>query len=102
MREDIIFKEIERLMERKNKIIIAIDGRSASGKSSLGKLLSKTYDANLFHMDDFFLPAKEKTDTRLEEAGGNVDYIRFKEDIMDKLKKMTPLTFKYSIARFKP
>lgn len=93
MREDIIFKEIERLFQKKKKIIIAIDGSSASGKSSLGKLLSKKYDANLFHMDDFFLAAKEKTEERLKQAGGNVDYIRFKENIMDKLIKDEPFNY---------
>ena len=89
----IIFKEIERLLEAKEKIIVAIDGRSASGKSSLGKLLFERYDVNLFHMDDFFLPAKQKTVARLEEPGGNVDYTRFKEEVMDNLKKDEPFNY---------
>ena len=36
--------------------IVAIDGMSASGKTTLGKQLHEHFpDSNLFHMDDFFL-----------------------------------------------
>lgn len=96
---EIIFKEIDKLLQFKDKLIMAIDGRSASGKSSLGKLLYEKYDCNLFHMDHFFLPAKLKSEERLNEAGGNVDYKRFKNDIMDKLIENEP--FKYEIFNCK-
>ena len=56
---------------------VAIDGPCASGKSTLGALLRGVYGANLFHMDDYFLPFARKTPERLAEPGGNVDYERF-------------------------
>lgn len=90
-----IFQELDRLLELKEKIIIAIDGRSAAGKSSLASAIGKKYDCNLFHMDDFFLPASQKTEERLKQPGGNVDYIRFKNVVMDKLKEEA--SFKYQI-----
>lgn len=66
-------------------IKVAIDGMSGSGKSTLAKLLSGVYSCNLFHMDDFFLQPWQRTRERLEEAGGNVDYERFKSEILDKI-----------------
>lgn len=66
-------------------ILVAIDGMSASGKSTLGNLLKEKYQCNLFHMDDFFLRPEQRTKERLAEVGGNVDYKRFKEEILDHL-----------------
>jgi len=51
-----VIREIDRICEEKDgQILIAIDGQSASGKTTLGELLKEWYDCNLFHMDDFFL-----------------------------------------------
>lgn len=68
--------------KRKERIIVAIDGRCAGGKSTLGKYLQQQFDANLFHMDDFFLQKHQRVKERLEEIGGNVDYERFKEEVL--------------------
>lgn len=67
----------------KNTIIVAIDGMCASGKSTLGSYLQNEFDANLFHMDDFFLQKHQRTEERLAEVGGNVDYERFKEEVLE-------------------
>lgn len=62
--------------------VIAIDGRAASGKSTLAKLLSSVLDAEVVHMDDFFLPLELRSDERLSEAGGNIHYERFAEEVL--------------------
>ena len=76
-------------------IVIAIDGRCASGKTTLAKALQteglpekvatektflKKQNVGVIHMDDFFLPRELRTKERLSEAGGNVDYERFAEE----------------------
>lgn len=66
----------------KEPILIAIDGMCASGKSTLGYYLKKQFDANLFHMDDFFLQLHQRTPERLSEIGGNVDYERFQTEVI--------------------
>jgi uridine kinase len=78
---------IERLMAKKDdvRIIVAIDGKCGSGKTTLGSYLQKKFDCNLFHMDDFFLQNHQRTEKRLKEAGGNVDYERFKEEVLEPL-----------------
>lgn len=76
---------IEEALKHKKRIILAMDGKSASGKSTLAEKLAKKYGANLYHMDDFFLQPEQRTTERLAEVGGNVDYERFKEEVINPL-----------------
>ena len=66
----------------KQRILIAIDGSCTSGKSTLGKALKAEFDCNLFHVDDYFLRPQQRTAERLSEVGGNVDYERFREEVL--------------------
>lgn len=89
-----VFERIDSLLDSKDKIIVAIDGSSGSGKSSLAALLSNVYDCNVFHMDHYFLTPELRTKTRLEEAGGNVDYVRFKQEILAGLQSGGKFSFR--------
>ena len=82
----IVCFQIDNILEKHltQPVLVAIDGMSASGKSTLGNLLKEKYQCNLFHMDDFFLRPEQRTKERLSEAGGNVDYKRFQEEILDR------------------
>lgn len=80
-----IFCKIDLLMKSKYTVNVAIDGSSSAGKTSLASLISNVYDCNVFHMDDFFLTPELKTEERLKEVGGNVDYARFKQEVIDGL-----------------
>lgn len=83
-----VFDKVDDLLKKDDKhIILAIDGMCGSGKSYLADLLAKTYDSNVFHMDDFFLPPDMRTQERLNEPGGNVHYERFKEEILDPISE---------------
>lgn len=74
-------------MEDRYRILIAIDGSCTAGKSTLAARLAADMDCNLFHMDDFFLRPSQRTPQRREEAGGNVDYERFQEEVLLPLKE---------------
>lgn len=79
----------------KNDIkIIAIDGRAASGKTTLAENLSRILSADVIHMDDFFLPPALRTEERLTEAGGNIHYERFLEEVIPLLKKSQPFSYR--------
>lgn len=66
--------------------VVAIDGMSGSGKSTFASLLQKVFpESNLFHMDDYFLQPLQRTEERLSEVGGNVDYERFYQEIVANL-----------------
>ena len=79
----------------KRPFVIAIDGRAASGKSTLAEQLSKLLGADVIRMDDFFLPPELRSEERLAEPGGNVHYERFCEDVLPYLK--SPELFSYRI-----
>jgi len=84
-----VFCRIDELLGRtgsflhhRDHIAVAIDGCCCSGKSTLAALLNEVYECNVFHMDDFFLTPELRTEERLNEVGGNVDYIRFKNEVI--------------------
>ena len=72
----------ELLSQLAGKRVIAIDGRSGAGKTTLSQILSERLGASVVHMDDFFLPLSLRSDKRLSEAGGNVHYERFIEEVL--------------------
>jgi len=74
--------------------LIAIDGNCGSGKTTLGNYLAKELGASLFHMDDFFLQPHQRTAERLAEPGGNVDYERFKEEVLNHITDVAGITFR--------
>ena len=83
---NIIKNRVDLLLEQKEQVLIAIDGKCTSGKTTLAAKLAETYDCNVLHMDDFFLRPQQRTPQRFAEVGGNVDYERFKEEVLIPLK----------------
>ena len=79
-------KQIDELLAAKDTVIVAIDGKCTSGKTTLASKLAEIYDCNVFHMDDFFLRPEQRTPERFVEIGGNVDYERFREEVLLPLK----------------
>ncbi|MBO6014644.1 MAG: uridine kinase [Oscillospiraceae bacterium] len=67
-------------------LLVAIDGGSASGKTTLAAYLSERFDGTVFHMDDFFLRTEQRTPARYAEPGGNVDRERFLDEVLLPLK----------------
>ena len=78
--------KIDELLTQKDMVIVAIDGKCTSGKTTLASKLAEIYDCNVFHMDDFFLRPEQRTPERFAEVGGNVDYERFQEEVLLPLK----------------
>lgn len=95
--EDIIaaIKEYVATSKVENSIVVAIDGMSASGKTTLANEISNYFSVDVIHMDDFFLPCELRTENRYNEIGGNVHYERFTEEVLPHLKSNH--SFKYSI-----
>lgn len=77
----------ELLGSDRDRILIGIDGRAGSGKTTLARKLAEVFDCNVFHMDDFFLQGYQRTEERAKEVGGNVDYERFQKEVLLPLRK---------------
>jgi len=89
-----VFDAVKNLVKENKKLIIAIDGRCGGGKSTLAAQFTQQFDCNVFHMDDFFLPFEMKTSKRLAEAGGNVHYERFEEEVLRPLQNHNPVIYR--------
>ena len=76
-------------MEIERGDFVAILGHNGSGKSTIADILSSVLSAPVIHMDDFFLPLEKRTPERLSEAGGNLDYERFSEEVISSLSSKT-------------
>lgn len=88
-----LFSKIDTLLGSK-KVIMAIEGGSASGKTTLASLLENLYSATVFHLDDFFLTPDMRTKERLSEVGGNVDRERFLNEVLIPLTKEHDICYK--------
>ena len=64
---------IRRLPTNRGRVVVAIDGRCGSGKTTLAAALQKEFSCAVFHMDDFFLRPEQRTEERLAQPGGNAD-----------------------------
>lgn len=75
-------KRIKAQMSENKIFIVAIDGMCLSGKTTLANELAKSFEANVFHIDDFYLPVNERAKDWKEKAGSNIDTERFLSEVL--------------------
>ena len=88
-----LFAKLDALLE-KGPTVLAIEGGSASGKTTLSALLQQLYDCTVFHMDDFFLRPEQRTAARLAEPGGNIDRERFLVEVLTPMAHNAPVNYR--------
>lgn len=88
-----ILEEITHKVKNGQVCVIAIDGRAASGKSTLAKALKTVINASIVQMDDFFLPSTLRTEERFISPGGNIHYERFLEEVIPYIAKQEPFSY---------
>ncbi len=84
---DKVAEIVAELSGKNDILIVAIDGRCASGKTTLSTQLQKLLECNVIHMDEFFLRPCQRTVQRLEMVGENVDHERFLEEVLLPLRE---------------
>lgn len=77
-----IIPKVNELLKSKERVIIAIDGRCTSGKTTLAKALAGALSAPFVSCDDFFLPKEKRTKERLSEIGGNMERERLHNEVL--------------------
>lgn len=75
-------------------VIVGIDGRCASGKTSLAEKLAEHFGCDVIHADDFYLRKEQRTLGRLSEPGGNIDRERMMEEIFGPLGHSSELRYR--------
>ena len=81
---------VRALLDRQDRVLLAIDGRCGSGKSTLAAALSERYGWSVAHMDDFYLRAEQRTPERYAVPGENVDHERFLAEVLRPLREGKP------------
>ena len=91
-----VFAAIDQMLSapQSPRVIVALEGGSASGKTTLAALLERVYACNLFHMDDFFLQPHQRTPGRFAQPGGNVDHERFLAEVLEPLSTGKPFDYR--------
>ncbi len=82
----------DELIFEKGRAVLAVDGRCASGKTTLAEILREDFtklygSCEVVHLDDFFLRREQRTAERLSEIGGNFDRERFLAEVLIPLRK---------------
>ena len=77
-----IIPKVNELLKSKERIVIAIDGRCTSGKTTLAQALAGALSAPFVSCDDFFLPKEKRTKERLSEVGGNMERERLYAEVL--------------------
>ena len=88
-----LFAELDTRLA-KGRVTLAVEGGSASGKTTLGELLTDLYGCTVFHMDDFFLRPEQRTPERYAEIGGNVDRERLLTEVLQPLQNGETINYR--------
>ena len=72
---------------QKPRVLVALDGRCASGKTTLANELAERFSWSVVHLDDFFLRPEQRTPERYATPGENVDHERFLEEVLLPLRE---------------
>lgn len=90
---NMLYEAIDRLLRKQAQVVLAIDGPCTAGKTTLSTLLKEKYDCAVISMDQFFLRPEQRTPERLSQPGGNVDYERFYQEVLQPLQDAMPFSY---------
>lgn len=76
------------LLAQQPRVLVAIDGMAASGKTTLAKALSSRFPScAVVHMDDFTVPFEDRYPGYFEDTLSNADIARFDREVLSPLMR---------------
>ncbi len=75
--------------KRDTPLLIVIDGKSASGKTTF----SEQFDIPVIHTDDFYRPRDREGRLALRQYSGNFDLERFKEEVSNHINSKNGFSY---------
>ena len=74
---------INTLLATRPHVLVGIDGRCGSGKSTLGDALARRLEANLLHTDDYYLPFDRRIPGWETVPAANMDFDRLCREVIE-------------------
>lgn len=80
-------------------VLLAIDGRCGSGKTTLAIWLAQQLHCPVLHTDDFYLPLSARCENWQQQPGANMDFYRLRQEVLQPLLCAQPAQYRaYSCA----
>ena len=77
---------IQTLLEAKERVLVAVDGMAASGKTTLAASLAERFPSSaVLHMDDFTIPFEDRFEGYFDAQLSNADIARFDREALTPL-----------------
>ena len=96
---DNILGRIEAAQKNNRRLLLVIDGKWGSGKTTLSERLCERYGCSVFHIDDFYLPIIMQTPEVMKEPGGNIDFDRFLSEVIKPLESGDAVAYRPFVCR---
>ena len=80
-------------------VLLGIDGRCGSGKTTLANWLAQQLHCPVLHTDDFYLPPSVRCENWQQQPGANMDFYRLRQEVLQPLLHAQPVQYRaYSCA----
>ena len=80
-------------------VLLGIDGRCGSGKTTLANWLAQQLHCSVLHTDDFYLPLSARCENWQQQPGANMDFYRLRQEVLQPLLCAQPAQYRaYSCA----
>lgn len=85
---------VQALLAERGRVLLALEGMSAAGKTTLAAELAQAYGGNVYHMDDFCFPAHQRPDDWRQAPGGHMDLERFRREVLEPLCRKEAVAYR--------
>lgn len=82
MGETELILRLKNMLDENKRLLIGIDGRCASGKTTLSTQIANQLPARIFHMDDFYLPLQQRQDDWQHIPCANMNFERMTDTVL--------------------